>query len=328
MKNKHLVLAFLLTALTAALPVFAAEKCPAVNCNCSAFSDEGWRLACEAEELRLVEGCIENKGEPAAFCRIHGPLASPVALSISKSIENVQFNLEHSLDFLKESAETKSWSINEDLRTLKVRIKALQFGQALQIAKFLDENSEELFEHQRQYLYGLEEKNKRGAMRKQGVTYAEERLGYGERLMSFADSLRVQYETSNNSREKKAYKILSERLARLAGQSLEQSAYIYSMVDEYQDSAAVWQQSADTAEKLLSWELNSSNNDRVASFYRDQAAGRWARATFYWLKDSKFEQAVATNQRSERATKIEEPQSVVDLELDVGEYQSTVGSDK
>lgn len=291
----------------------ANSQCPTVNCNCSAFQDEGWRLACESEEQRIKEKCASAGGKPQNFCRLQGPLASPVALSIADVL--IVNEADQSVKFLSEAAATKMWSVQDDFKTLKSQTNANKFGDALQVLKILDSHLNSAFETQMQVLAALESENKKKKLVKQGAAFSDETLELAQGLKNFSESLRLLFETAaDQSKLKKAYKVLSERSARAAGQAYEQSAHLYAQIESNAASANTWQKAAELADLLAAWESITDNNPRVFKFYRDQAASRWSRATYYWLQDQRFDRAIASNQQSENSQELNKKKAFVDAE--------------
>ena len=64
----------------------SASECPEVDCDCGAIANSNLQEACKVEQSALIKECIENKGKPQNYCRIHGDNAQPLALSIHSAM--------------------------------------------------------------------------------------------------------------------------------------------------------------------------------------------------------------------------------------------------
>lgn len=289
-----------LVALLATPMLVQADSCPAIQCDCGSLTSERWQALCQAREQNIKAECAEAGGIPQSYCGVHGPKGKPLALSINVVEPPDAAEDAEQVQTLNRQIGTQLWSLRHDLNIIKTRHEEGQFNQAVQVARLLERNVETLFAQQRSALLGAEAFSGGSEHIKLARTYREDSLSFAGDLDTFAQALWQEFEQAGNEqRVRLANKVLSFRLSRLVAQTLEQAAYLSSASKDHSETARIWQRSAGVAERLVDWQMASDNQQEHKEFYREQAAARWHRATYYWLQSNDAERAVASTQSAQ-----------------------------
>lgn len=294
-----------------------ADSCPAIQCDCSSLTGERWQALCQAREQKIKAECASAGGVPQSYCGVHGPNGKPLALSIhfAEPSEAAQ-DAEH-VKTLNRQIGTQLWSLRHDLKIIQTRHEEGQFNQAIQVARLLERNVETLFAQQRSALQGAQAFSGGSEHVKMARTYREDSLNFANDLDTFAQALWQDFERpSTEQRVRAANKVLGFRLGRLVAQTLEQAAYLSSTTEDHPETAKTWQRAAGVAERLVDWQLASDNQQEHKEFYREQAAARWHRATYYWLKANDGQRAVASTQSAQEALLSVPERALVNAEND------------
>lgn len=294
----------LATILVLPLMSFAAsaadsKSCPLVDCDCEAISDPQWRSVCETREARVVEDCLANQGLPKSFCGLHGPQGFPVATSIQPDKKSVVVENNDIAITIKLIA-TQNWSLDDSFNVLKARERAKQYGDAVQVASLLERDIERLYQLQRQadaiYKRLGQEKERTEAL----SDFAHSIDQRAQALRTYSGELWQKAEISEADRERKAYRALAFKVARLAGAVFEYTADLRHLAGAVAASANSWQAAAELAQTLERWERSTESKSQHLTFYQAQAAARWHRATFELLEAGQSE-AMAAALRNARS---------------------------
>ena len=290
----HLLLAsFFLPLLSLTAAAEAPASCPQVSCDCAAIADSHWRDVCETRQAKVIEDCVENQGRPKSFCGLHGPAAFPVATSIQPDKKPVVIENDDIAITLKLIA-TQNWSLDDSIAVLKAREQAKQYGDAVQVASLLERDIERLYQLQRQ----ADATYKRLGQEKEGKElvggYAVSMENRGRLLRDYANELWRLGDASATDRERKAYRAMAFKVARLAGTVYEYAAEVHKLADIPANAASAWQSAAELAQSLERWERATESKSQHLEFYQAQAAARWHRATFELLAAGHNEAVAAT----------------------------------
>ena len=262
--------------------LIAQELCPLVNCDCQAISLPAWQERCLSAEQTAKAACVANNGQPKQYCGLQGPKAKPVALSTTH--QQVQATTLKTLKLHKRQVVMLMWSIKDDLDNVRYREERQFFGDALQVHKLLDQNIKRLYATQRNAAEG--ERLRKGDYEAADLwrDYREEIVDVVAQFEAYGEVLWGKFEAATAAKEKKAYRLLSMRILRSASQLSEHLAFAYVGEGDVKASALAWQQSARMAQNLLSKEQQSVGNNKHIAYYRYQTAGRWNRASYYWME--------------------------------------------
>jgi hypothetical protein len=276
---------------------FSEELCPAVNCDCSAFSLLPWREKCEQAERPVKEACAANGGVPQYYCGLHGPAAMPTPIELSLNLPDPSAATPtlQAITQNKRQVVMLFWSVKDDLDNIRTREESKFFGDALQVHKLLDQNIDRMFRIQR--LAAASEQQLKGDAEAKVIwrDYRDELSDVVAQFEGYGDVLWSKYRASSDPSSKQAYSLLAKRILRSASTLSEQLALAETSAGTASSSALAWQRSARIAKLLLENEIESTNNAQHVAFYRNQCAGRWNRASFYWLEakdESKTEEAI------------------------------------
>lgn len=296
----HLLAASLVLPLLSFAAIAADSKsCPSVDCDCAAIADNQWRSVCETREAKVVEDCLANQGQPKSFCGLHGPQGFPVATSIQPDKKSVVVENDDIAITIKLIA-TQNWSLDDSFNVLKARERAKQYGDALQVASLLERDIERLYQLQRQAdaIYKrLGQENERTEALSDFAHSIDQRA---QALRTYSGELWQKAEMSEVERERKAYRALAFKVARLAGAVFEYTADLRHLAGASVASANSWQAAAELAQTLERWERATESKAQHLTFYQAQAAARWHRATFELLEAGQSE-AMATALRNARS---------------------------
>lgn len=272
--------------------VFASanEICPAINCDCAAFTQENWRSICEVHERAIKQECSSNGNQPQNYCRLQGPAAKPVAVSVSANdLEALPTSASpEAVKALRSQAHTSQWSLTEDMKSATHYLQDSDLDLLYQTVKILETNAGNLFQLEREVINGLlltDEQKQAGAL---ASDYDDAWRLLASQLESLSDSIlaKPNQEAANKKRQQLAYKV-----ARLAATTLEYSGHLLAQADVQGQAALSWQLAASVAEQLVTRSNSEGAGDKYVKFYREQASARWHRATYHWLLDSKPEES-------------------------------------
>ncbi len=262
--------------------LFAEALCPLVNCNCDAISLPAWQKKCTNAEQSIKATCVANGDTPQQYCGLQGPAASPVALStINKEVSATTLK---TLRQHKRQVVMLLWSVNDDLDNVRYREERQFFGDALQVHKLLNQNIKRLYTTQRNAAEG--ERLRKGDAEAESLwrDYRAEIVDVVAQFEAYGEVLWVKYGNAQTPKEKKAYRLLAMRVLRSASQLSEHLAFAYVGEGDVKASALAWQQSARLAQNLLTKEQSSTAKHKHIAYYRYKAAGRWNRASYYWME--------------------------------------------
>lgn len=289
-----------LLAWTAASPTSAEAantQCPAVNCDCGAIGDIKLRELCVASEAQVISECVANQGKPKTFCGLHGPNASPVAVSLQH--KDVSANVDaREVETVRQLITTQNWSLEESFKALNNREKSQQFGDAIQVLSLLERDSERLHGLHKQVLSSLQDGERISEATEQGTVFASNTLAWARQLREYGEQLWQSAQSAEAERNVKAYRALALKSTRLAAEIFEFGADLYFHVGKTQESALAWQAAAEVAQSLIAWERAGDNKAQHVEFYQAQAAARWHRATYLWLGTGNKEAVASTLERA------------------------------
>lgn len=288
----------------------ASKSCPLVDCDCESISDAHWRSVCKVREAKVIDDCLANQGLPKSFCGLHGPQGSPVATSIQPDKKAVAVE-NNDVAITTKLIATQNWSLDDSFAVLKTRERAKQYGDAVQVAGLLERDIERLYQLQRQanalYKQLGQDKERNQAL----AGFAQSVELRAQALRSYSGELWQQAETTEVERERKAYRALAFKIARLAGTVYEYTADLRGLAGEPATAASAWQTAAELAQSLGKWERSTENKPQHLTFYQAQAAARWHRATFELLAAGNTE-AVAVTVRNAQSVDRSEDQGIAD----------------
>lgn len=288
----------ILSAAAVFVPAVSAEEaaCPKVNCDCGALDTLKWQEACAAAEKLAIAACVANGGEPARYCSLHGPDATPVALSTE--IPAVAPDSLKNARVYKRQAVMLLWSVNDDLANIRSREEKGAFGEALQVHKLLESNVDRLFAQQYRAAESELSRDNVAAATEIWQDYRDEITDTLAEFEAYSDVLWDSYKRAEEgSREQKAYRLLAMRMLRTASKVAEHVALARVGENMTKEAALAWQQAAYLGQKLIERELASNANPQHLAFYQNQAAARWNRASFYWASaknEQRAEQALTS----------------------------------
>lgn len=259
------------------------QICPAIDCDCQAFSADNWRGVCAMHERAIKQECASANNMPQNYCRLHGPRATPVAVSVTFADLPALPSLSAAeVTALGERARTARWSLTEDLQATERFLTDNKLQQAHQISKILESSASQLFLLQRDWLHGVQLTASTEQVQQAAGTVAVHAEQTRKDLESFAESLLRNAAQGQAAREAKRQ--LGYRLLRLAATVAEYNALAQSAAGQADAAAAAWHQAAAVAEQLTNRAIANGEDTRFVRFYREQAAARWHRATFEWLQ--------------------------------------------
>jgi hypothetical protein len=242
---------------------------------------------------------VANQGLPKSFCGLHGPQGFPVATSIQPDKKSVVVENDDIAITIKLIA-TQNWSLDDSINVLKTRERAKQYGDAVQVASLIERDIERLYQLQRQadviYKRLGQEKERTEALN----DFAHSIDQRAQALRTYSGELWQKAEMTEVERERKAYRALAFKVARLAGTVFEYTADLRHLAGASAVSANSWQAAAELAQTLERWERSTEGKAQHLTFYQAQAAARWHRATFELLEAGQPE-AVATTLRNARS---------------------------
>ncbi len=258
-----------------------AEVCPQIHCDCSNLPNENWQKACSAHEAEIKDSCEQNGGQPTAFCSLHGPAAQPLPLAMVLS--DVEVVPEDQVIELNRKIAALFWSIRTDSDLLIGQLKKGQLAQGKQIAKLLEVNLDNLFKQQQQATQSLVSYENEWEAIRFWSNYGEDNEKMARDLSKVASELWVQYETLEDAKAKKTYRIVSLKFSRMAGKGFEFSGYAYAQAGKNRKSAKAWERGAKVAKKLMERAQVSGSKESHIQYYRYQVATRLLRASYHWV---------------------------------------------
>lgn len=310
MKTRYLIAGCLFFSVFS-FNAFAAKECPAVNCDCDAIAEPQWKAVCVTREAKVIDDCVANQGRPKSFCGVHGPNATPLALSLKADKSAPSTN--EPVDVIQKLIAAQAWSLDESFNVLKNRAGAQQYGDAIQVANLLERDTERLYSQHRQvektYRQSGQEKEAREFLNSAAQATADR----ARALSDYSQKIWQESDSADSDRDRKAQRALAFKLARLSGVVFEYSADLYALAPVAAKSAETWQSAAELSKLLESWEQGTEAKSQHLAFYRAQAASRWHRATYHWLQSGRQDAAdtalrLANNVDPNSATQIADAQ--------------------
>lgn len=291
--DRRFVVVALCFAFSRTAAAVVGEQCALVDCDCEVFAEEKWGSECQAREQAVISQCQAGSGEIQSYCGLHGPAAHPVATSIQALRKTPA--AEGSSSFVLKQVDTQNWSLGETYNAFVAALEHNQYSRAMQLAKLLEDDSEKLFNLQKQAVRSLVDAGKVRDAQSLAAEYALGEAEHGAAMVKLSEQLWQKIATGSQRKEQRAAKVLSFKTARAAAAVYEYAGELYADADASAKAANLWQRSAAVAQKLIGWESITENNPRHISFYQAQASARWYRATFHWLNNNNPQQVAQSN---------------------------------
>jgi len=266
------------------------EICPQIDCDCGTLPSEQWQTACSSHERQIKQRCAGNNNVPLDFCSVHGPAATPLPLALK--FTEVSVLPEAELDREHKSAANFYSSVYQDLTTMKTKVSALRFKEALSLAKNIDHNIESLFALQRRVTMSWLVYEKSSDAVSAWRNYADDSEEMAQELYDYGQELWGKYSEANNDAAKKAYKVLTFKILRNAGKGYEMAAYGYSGGERSKKAAEVWMEAANVSKTVLAAKKESNADSSHINFYQYQVASRLHRASYHYAIDSENSEAL------------------------------------
>ncbi len=303
---------FLLSAVTTV--VFAeGPQCPAVDCDCEAFIDSRWRNVCKLHEREVFQLCADSAGTPQSYCRLSGPSAKPVALSVAvDDLPRLTVLDQVARAQLLEEIKAAEWSLLEDLKFAERYLESRDVEKLGQMSNILDRRAKALFRQHRLAAFNLPH-HSTAADRDATQTASESeaaaaalvggREGFwsdvADRLMLFGERMQIDAGQAAPGASAAARQV-AFKFARLATTSLEYSARTLAEAGRFERAAAAMELSAGVAEQLTTRAIAVAAPKRHLEYYREQAAARWHLATYYWSLSENREESLVSFQNAEQ----------------------------
>lgn len=275
-----------------------SEICPAIDCDCESIQEPKLQGLCNVHERAISQECAANNGKPLHHCRMHGPAAFPVALSVSSSNLRapVLTSAKGELEAKTERMVIAIWSLEEDLRTLKAYSAQGNQAKAQQVSKIFATNARKLFLQQRDLLLSVNQQGKADDAVDLALEYdkawqklsAELEAQSIEALAGMAPKTPVAQQQGS----------LGYKLVRVAATASEYAAYLQSEVGNHKAAARAWQHSASLSEQLVTRAQSASAPAKYVKYYREQASARWHRATYHWLAGGELDESTVSFQNA------------------------------
>lgn len=304
---------FLLSLVTA-LAFAEGPQCPAVACDCEAFIDSRWRSVCKLHEREVKQLCADSAGTPQSYCRLSGPSAKPVALSVAvDDLPGLTVLDQAGREQLLEEIKAAEWSLLEDLKFAERYLEIRDIAKLGQMSNILDRRAKALFHQHRLVAFNLPQhppavdKDTINAASDSEAATAAGLVGdreafwsaVADRLMLFGERLQIDAGQAAPGASAQARQV-AFRFARLATTSLEYSARTLAEAGLYPQAAAAMELSAGVAEQLTTRAMAVAAPAKHLEFYREQAAARWHLATYYWSLSENREESLVSFQNAEQ----------------------------
>jgi len=287
MKIKAIVLVLCSLGVLAPIAgnVLAQDSCPAINCDCGGLPEASWQDTCRAHEYSIKNKCAKHNGVPQDFCGLHGLKATPLPL-VSEYPE-VKIVPKDELDGRHEKVMEFFNTLNLEIDSIKRKVSALDFKNALKIVKMLDSHQDKMFLEQRTltsswFVYG-----DHGEATAAWKKYAKASEGLSEEIFAYGRELWSKYEVETNETKKKAFKVLAFKTLRAAGKEFEMAGHAYGASNANKAAALAWKSGSEVSKALMEAKRASKSDISHVTFYQYQAASRLHRASYYFGLDER-----------------------------------------
>jgi|GEM_PF-1006716 len=280
----------IVTALIVCTVAQAAEICPKIDCDCATLPEGAWQNSCVSHEKNIKARCAKNMNQPTDFCSLHGPAAFPLPLALKLS--NIEVVPQETIKSLYSQSGSLYLSLHSDLDSVKAKVSNLNFKAALELLAVMDQNIDNLFDSQRQVTTSWLVYEEEGKAVSAWRTFADDSLDVAGKLFGYGSELWKKYQTGDDPSTKKAYRIISFKVLRMAGKAYEAAGYSYSGGDKNKKAAKAWGTSARVSQRILEAKRESNGSESHVNFYQYQAAARLHRASFYWAVERKSKDAL------------------------------------
>lgn len=263
---------------------YGQTLCPAIDCDCAAMPDEKWQGICLAHERAIKQECVTHNDTPQNYCRLHGPLGKPIAVSTKASeLPELKSLSSDDIKSKEKMAQTSQWSIQQDFVTATEYQKEGSIKKAYQISNILESNAQRLFLLQREAVHGWATSENVNRARELAQKYSTQWGEFSKSLEEFSDALLTHANQTDDELSSQQYQKMGFKVARFAATVLEYSAFVQVEADMQKEVAGVWQQAASVSEQLVNRAVAVGLDDKYVKYYREQASARWHRATYHWL---------------------------------------------
>ncbi|MFL0808858.1 MAG: hypothetical protein K6L76_00450 [Agarilytica sp.] len=284
-------------ALFAAPMSFAAQQCPAIDCDCSALSQESWVKTCEQHEARIQKACVENGNTPKDYCAVHGPSAKPLPLSLE--INEYKNDASVKASAVKEELGGATWAMTSDIDSAIKAYDEKAYARTLKILKLINGSSDKAFQLQLQLAALLSTEDSKRAYNSSWKKYSKGVKPAAEKLEIFGSRLASLISTASTKKEQKIFSVLSQKALRIAGKNYEHVGYGDGQSGRDGSAAKTWSKAAKISSKIAQANRDVSGTARAIKFAEYQAAARLHRASFHWLRNESLGDSVAALKNSQ-----------------------------
>lgn len=289
MKSSRLYQMFLTVLASLALPTYAAEICPAINCDCESLPNSAWEKACFQHEVAIKKSCESNANTPRDYCSVHGPEAFPLPFKIDLS--PLKANGDSQIEDISQKIAALFFSLDLDLANASKKLDKKRFGESLQVLKIVDRNVDNVFEYQRRLVEAYEAKGSNSKSKKSKSKFATQAYASAKTIRDYGDNLVASFSAAEDAKQKKVFRILAAKSLGMSAKLYEQSGYFYGDANKNERAAKSWLKASEVAVSIADLSVLANVNKDYVEFSRVQAAARLQRSGFHWLASNKNKEA-------------------------------------
>lgn len=264
------------------IPVFAADACSKISCDCSVLDQGAWKSACVAQEKRLKAGCKTKKMSDGAYCSLHGPAANALPLELMGAPAKTD---KFDIDDENRKVASLLWSIREDWNMVADNYDEGKIPEATQLLVVADHNVDSLYKAQ----VAIAGASGAGAKEvwKQFATDTRELAENWEKRVRRKES------DLNAAGANNASKRLVGQGMHVTGKLFELAGLAYGKAGSDSNAALMWKASSSASSKMIGLLIETKDDVAKVTHLRNVAAARLNRASYHALRDDDEAEAEA-----------------------------------
>ncbi len=290
---------------------FAAEQCPAIDCDCDSLPNSQWLEVCKQHEIRIKRQCVANSNTPRDYCSIHGLNAKPLPLAIKFNEFHVDETVD--VDTLKAKVSALYWEVKSNAEEAKESFDNGDFPRTMQILKLTDPLLDSLFGHQQKVEAAYLARVQDNIISTTWKDYSDSTLEHARFLDDFGVEIASRIGSAGSAREKKIYSVLAKKSLRLAGKAYEHSGFASARAGKEKKSAEVWKMASGVSARISGINKLVGAKKEVIKYSELQTAARLHRASYHYLMANQRDESTKWLKRSQMFVNREEHRYIDNL---------------
>lgn len=269
----------------------AADKCPAIKCDCDYLPTASWVGVCSAYEAHIKKECVANFNTPKDYCLLHGINAAPNALAMQIGSTGKPQNSNVSAN---EVVTTYSRTVESAFTVIDQSLAEGEYAKAMDGFKLVEETSRKQFTMQQNLIW-----DDSAQIKDLWKMYSPVEEKAADKMNDVSKRLAKDLTAATTSRSEKVFHVLLVKSLRIQGLLYEHAAYAENWLDKSSNAAKLWKSSADTSLQLIELAKSKNGDSTDKRFNEIQAAARLQQASIFWMKNKDLKAVNASLKQAE-----------------------------